>query len=438
MKRIQPYISYLSHMTIWNRIIFISVFLLVFFGLQFLVFKTFRNFISSKFPESKLLRIVSVYPFILFNLPYIYIIANGFSSADIPENIYNFVFLPFYIFQGAVIFIGLYLLIGKIIKAPFSLSRWILNKFEYFRKFFGKPEIKKIDNSRRAFLRTTTALVSGYAFTGATLGVLSSHDYEIVYKDLKIENLPSELRGTTITLFCDIHSGPYMKEEMMREYTDVVNDLKSDFIFIPGDFTNSNRMEVHPLANAFKNLKASKGIYGTLGNHDYFSDPEYVANVISNETPVRLLRNSSEILNINGKDLCIMGCDDTRQSGSAPDNLLMSYFKSTADKTRKLFAERNLNYDNTPKLALIHKPYFFEDLKEMNPDLVFSGHTHGGQVVLAKFGDVNISFAGAVSKYISGLYTSGKSGMYISRGIGSVALPIRFNCSPEITKITLV
>lgn len=425
-------------MTIWNRIIFISVFILVFFGLQFLVFKTFRKFVKLKFPESKFLSIISIYPFIVFNLPYIYIIANGFSSANIPETIYNLVFLPFYVFQGAIIFIGLYLLIGKILKAPFSLSHWLLSKFETFKNFFNKPEVKKIDNSRRAFIRTSTALVSGYAFTGATLGVLNSHDYEIVNKEIKIENLPAELKGTTVTLFCDIHSGPYMKEEMMREYTDVVNDLKSDFIFIPGDFTNSNKMEVHPLANAFKNLKASKGIYGTLGNHDYFSDPEYVANVISNETPVRLLRNSSEIININGKGLCIMGCDDTRQSGSAPDSMLMSYFRSTAEKTRNLFSEKNLDYDNTPKLALIHKPYFFEDLKDMNPDLVFSGHTHGGQVVLAKFGDVNISFAGAVSKYISGLYKNGKSGMYISRGIGSVALPIRFNCSPEITKITLV
>lgn len=425
-------------MTIWNRIIFISVFLLIFFGLQFLVYKTFHRFTRSKFPESKFLKVISTYPFIVFNLPYIYIIANGFSSANIPENIYNFVFLPFYIFQGAIIFIGLYLLIGKIIKIPFSLSHWFLNKIESFKKFFNKPEVKKIDNTRRAFIRTSTALVSGYAFTGATLGVLNSHDYEIVNKEIKIDNLPVELKGTTITLFCDIHSGPYMKEEMMREYADVVNDLKSDFIFIPGDFTNSNKLEVHPLASAFKNLKASKGIFGTLGNHDYFSDPEYVANVISNETPVKLLRNSSEILNINGKDLCIMGCDDTRQSGSSPDVLLSGYFNSTLEKTRKLFSDRNLSFENTTKLALIHKPYFFEDLKELDLDLILSGHTHGGQVVLAKFGDVNISFAGAVSKYISGLYRSGKSGMYVSRGIGSVALPIRFNCSPEITKITLV
>ncbi|MEO8209817.1 MAG: metallophosphoesterase [bacterium] len=425
-------------MSIWNRVLFFTVIFSIFFGLQFLVFRTFRRFVKSKYPHSKFLKIISIYPFIIFNLPYIYIIANGLSSADIPEWIYNSMFIPFYIFQGAIIFIGLFLLIGKIIKAPFSILYWILNRFEKPKEFFNKPEVKKIDNSRRAFLKTTTALVSGYAFTGATLGVLNSHDYEIVRKEFKIDNLPEELKGTTVTLFCDIHSGPFMKEELMREYVDVINDLKSDLIVIPGDFTNSNKMEVHPLANAFKNLKAANGVFGSLGNHDYFSDPEYIANVISNETPVKLLRNDSEILRINGKELFIIGCEDTRQSGAAYDDRLMEYFNSTIDRAKIKLTDNNLSYDNIPKLALFHKPYFLEDMKDKNLDLIFSGHTHGGQVVLANFGDVNISFAGAVSKYISGLYEAGKSKMYISRGIGSVALPIRFNCPPEITKITLV
>ena len=218
----------------------------------------------------------------------------------------------------------------------------------------------------------------------------------------------------------------------------MINDLRSDFIFIPGDFTNSNKMEVHPLVNAFNDLKAPKGIYGTLGNHDYFSDPEYVSKVISNETPVKLLRNNSELISINGKSLCIMGCDDTRQSGSVQDKVLMNYYNSTIELTEKMLAEKSLNYSDIPKLALFHKPYFLEEMADKNIDLFLSGHTHGGQVVLAKFGNTNISFAGAVSKYISGLYQSGHSKMYVSRGIGSVALPIRFNCSPEITKITLV
>lgn len=425
-------------MPLLNRIIFFSVIFLILFGFQYLVYRTFRNFLRIKFPDYKYAKAVSIYPFIIFNIPYLILIGNGFSISGIPEHIFNFVFLPFYAFQGALTFIGLYLLIGKIIKAPFSISIWILKKFERIKTFFNSPEVRKIDTSRRKFISTSAALVSGYAFTGATLGVINSHNYEIVKTNIKIPNLPPDLKGTTISLFCDIHSGPYMKEDMMREYTEVVNDLKSDLIFIPGDFTNSNKMEVHPLANALKDLKAAHGVYGVLGNHDYFSDPEYVAKVISDETPVKLLRNDSELISINGSKLCIIGSNDTRQSGAEFDPVLMSYFDTAFNKAKKIISENNLEYLQIPKLALIHKPYFIDQLSEMNPDLVLCGHTHGGQVVLANFGNINLSFAGIVSKYISGLYESGNSKMYISRGIGSVALPIRFNCKPEITKITLI
>lgn len=361
---------------------------------------------------------------------------------QIPDLINNLIFIPYYIFLGAVLFIGLYLLIGKIIKLPFSISGWILNKFKKTRqllnKFFSKPPIRKIDKSRRAFLRTTTALVSGYAFIGSTVGVLDSDNYEIVNKEIKIDDLPEEIKGTTITLISDTHAGPYMNEEMMRKYAEAINNLKSDLILIPGDLTNSNKLEIHPFVNAFKDLKAPKGTYATLGNHDYFSDSEYVANALQNETPIKLLRNNSDIININGKNLCIMGVEDTRQSGSKEDTVLMNYLDLTVEKTKAKMKGQNLDYDKIPKLALFHKPYFFDSMADKNLDLILSGHTHGGQVVLAKLGGINISFAGAVSKYISGLYESGKSKMYISRGIGSVALPIRFNCPPEITKITLV
>ncbi len=425
-----------------RMVLFITVIFLILFGLQFLVYSTFRNFIQTKNLNNKLRIALTVYPFIIFNLPFLYLIINRIFSADTPEWVSRFLFPPFYIFQSATVFIGLYLLIGKIIKSPFSLSIWILNKFsvtkESLKKFFGSEPVKKIDSSRRAFIRTSATFVSGYAFAGATLGVLDKNDYEIENVEIKIKDLPHELKGTTLTLISDIHSGPYMDINLMREYTDVINDLKSDIIVIPGDLTNSNKLEVHPLANAFRNLKAPKGIFGSLGNHDYFSDAEYIASVISNETPVKLLRNNSEFININGKDLIIIGCEDTRQSNSSSDPVLMKYFNNTFNEAEIKAKEKNLDFNNLPKLVLFHKPYFFEEMNKRNPDLILSGHTHGGQVVLAKFGNINLSFAGAVSKYISGLYEFGNSSMYVSRGIGSVGLPIRFNCKPEITKITLI
>jgi predicted MPP superfamily phosphohydrolase len=89
-------------------------------------------------------------------------------------------------------------------------------------------------------------------------------------------------------------------------------------------------------------------------------------------------------------------------------------------------------------VLLCHKPYGFDNIAQRDVDLVLSGHTHGGQVVPVKIGSFNLSFAGLLSKYIEGHYKIGKANMYVSRGIGTVALPIRINCPPEITKITLV
>ena len=429
-------------MSIWNRIFFFTVIFSIHFGCHYLTYKTFKNFLISKFPGNRKLKYIYGYPFIIFNLPYLYVIYNLLTSTKTPYWIINYGYIPFYIFQGAVLFIGLYLIIGKLIKAPFTIPYYFLNKIKYFKErfnsFFAKKSIKKLDSSRRAFIKTSAAFVSGYAFIGATTGVLSKNDYQIERVDLSIPGLPEELKGTTITFISDIHSGPYMNENLMREYAEVINDLKSDMILMAGDLTNSQKEEVFPFVHAFKVLKAQHGIYSSLGNHDYFSDANFISKVVNSESPVKILRNQSEIISIKGKDICIMGIEDTRQSGSAPDNILINYLDETIIGTKKLFSDKNLNYDETAKIALFHKPYFFSELQDRKIDLFLSGHTHGGQVVLADFGNINISFAGAVSDFIKGLYKNPTSQMYVSRGIGCVALPLRLNCPPEITVFRLV
>ncbi len=428
-------------MSIWSRILFFTIVFSVFFGLQYLVFKTFRNFISEKTGRNSKWKYIAIVPFILFNLPYLYIIANGFKSSGIPPLILQYVFTPFYIFQGAVIFIGLYLFIGKIIKTPFSISVWILSKIDSFKKwnerFRSNKKVEKFDSSRRAFVRTSAALVSGYAFVGATAGVVASDDFELKELPLKINNLPKELDGVTITLLSDIHSGPYMNESLLNHYVESINEIGSDMVMIPGDLTNSSKGEALSFAKAFSKLSAPLGAFASLGNHDYFSDPNYVTDVISGETPLKILRNDSDIINVRGKELLIMGSEDTMRGGSNEDPMLMKHFSETVSKAKEYAASKSIDYNNIPKVLLFHKPYFFDQMSKENIQLVLSGHTHGGQVVLARFGNVNLSFAGAVSKYISGLYENNGSKMYVSRGIGSVALPIRFNCAPEITKITL-
>ncbi|MGH2575841.1 MAG: metallophosphoesterase, partial [Ignavibacteria bacterium] len=294
--------------------------------------------------------------------------------------------------------------------------------------------VQQFDRSRRKFLRTTAFAFSSYAFAGAGYGILKHNKYIIEHQDIKINNLPKELKGLTLTLISDIHAGQYMTEDDMKKYAEVINEMSSDIICIPGDFVNFQVEDTASVARAFRDLKAKYGVYGTLGNHDFFVNADYIARVINNESPIKLLRNGYEKLIVNGRELFIIGVDDTRDSGGKMNRIVLENIDNTISSAKT----NNQSFSASPKILLCHKPYAFDDMAKREIDLVLAGHTHGGQVVPFKFGDFNMSFAAFVSKYIEGLYTIGSANMYVSRGIGTVALPIRLNCPPEITKITLV
>jgi uncharacterized protein len=407
----------------------------VLLGLQYLVLYTFRKFLKSRFKSKLFINLITITPFVIFNIPFIWAIFNSVDFALIPKWLYNSFILPFFIFQGAILFISIYILAGKIIKLIINIPIFILKRFKIIRekieKFKTKKSVIRYDKSRRAFLTTSAALVSGYAFIGSGLGTIDKDKYEITYRNIKIKNLPEELNGTTLSLFSDIHSGPFMDEGIMKEYCDVINSLNSDIILIPGDLTNSKQDEVHPFTKSFRDLKAKYGVYSTLGNHDYFSDPDYISRAVINESPIKMLRNESEFININGKELCLIGIEDLKDSGGQRRYIIIDYLNSALEKTDK-------KYQKLPKILLCHKPYIYREILDRNIDLMLSGHTHGGQIVLAKFGNLNFSIAATVSDLISGHYKDGDSNLYISRGIGTVGLPMRLNCPPEITQIKLM
>jgi len=417
----------------WRIFIFIGILI----GLQSLVYFTFVNYWKTTRFYKPAHRWWILAPFLLFNLSFLTVSLVWGRKFSPPDWFKIAGLYPFYIWMAATFFISLWLLIGKIIKLPFQIPVWIAKIFRPLREKINsvkeKKAVKTVDLSRRKFVRFATMGISTYAFAGATYGMLKHDSYEIDYKQIAIENLPPELRGTTITLLSDIHAGQYMNEKEMREYADVINSLESDIVCIPGDFVNFESRDVHMLTSAFRDVKAKHGIYGSLGNHDFFQDADYVSKALNNESPIQLLRNEHRVLKINGKELYMMGIDDTQSSGARMDEVLKYY--GAMDEYLK---NNEAAFNTAPKVLLCHKPYGFDTLAAKEIDLVLSGHTHGGQVVPIKFGTFNLSFAATVSKYIEGIYKIGKSNMYVSRGIGSVGLPIRINCPPEITKITLV
>jgi predicted MPP superfamily phosphohydrolase len=265
--------------------------------------------------------------------------------------------------------------------------------------------------------------LTAVSFGAATYGVFAGRSgYEFTETSIPVRDLPPPLDGFTIGLVSDVHSSSFMTKKQMDGYCAALMSLGTDLIVVPGDFVNSQTEEVYPFAESFSALHAPCGVYGVMGNHDFFApDPDRVAREVD-ACGVRLLRNDSVIIGRNGARFALMGIDDVGRSDRA-----MSHMRSAARGVP----------DALPRVLLCHRPYFLEEAAAMGMDLVLSGHTHGGQIVLGHIGPVVLTPAAIASPYIWGKYSMGHTQMYVSRGIGTVGLPMRLNCPPELTRITL-
>ena len=425
-------------MTSAGRIFFAITFFCLFIGFQIVALSSFRNFfLRNNFRFDK-----KVIPGILifFNVPYLIFLIVGMKLSSLPEFIYYIYVIPFFIYQTGTFISGLVISLYWLIKSPFLFIGFLLKKFKplnaRLKKFKSKKEVVKFDNSRRKFIAGTGFFIAGYAFMGTGVGLLGKNKFEITYRNIYPEALPDGLDGFTMTLISDIHCGPFMSDETLSDYVRAINSLNSDIICIPGDITTSEENEVFPFIKSFSALKAKHGVYATLGNHDYFSKPDNIAKRISENTDIVMLRNDSRIIYVNNIPLIISGTEDTRASGAGVGKEIEKYLSDTFIGAKNLSESKGVDFSKTKKILLYHKPYVFPELVDKGYNLMLSGHTHGGQVVFAKIGDTSVSFASSLNKYVQGLFTEKNFNMYVSRGIGTVGLPIRVNCPPEITQLT--
>ena len=409
-------------------LLFRLVFPALIIAMQYMLYRKASRWFRERPPENKGARRALATAFIVFNAA---LVAVAVFRPVLPEMSGWFKYLgayPFFVWHGATFFIGLVIIVSTLLSLPVKFFAWA---YRAARRFFGPspspatvPAVREsVDTSRRVFLRRSMYGLTAVSFAGSSYGVVFGRtSCEITRTDIALAELPPGLEGLTIGLISDIHSSAFMPKHDMQRYVEVMNSLGVDLIVVTGDFVNSVLEEVYPFAEAFSDLRAPLGVYGVLGNHDFFSRRVDLVAKAVDDCGVKLLRNDRITIERNGARLLLLGVDDVGRPAEASEAMTATLRGAP---------------DGMPRILLCHRPYFLSQAVEHSMDLVLSGHTHGGQVSLGSFGGTTIAPASLASKYVWGSYREGKTQMYVNRGIGTVGLPIRINCPPEITVLRL-
>ncbi|MGE0787767.1 MAG: metallophosphoesterase [Sandaracinaceae bacterium] len=218
-----------------------------------------------------------------------------------------------------------------------------------------------------------------------------------------------QLDGLKIAHLTDLHFGRVTPERVQREAIRLTNEQKPDLVVITGDFVCHSQMYLHQLTSVLSELEAPT--IGVLGNHDYWSGAEEVHTALR-RAGVELLRNRHTTLTLRHQRLQVVGLDDA--------------YTGHADRHA---AVKGLRPD-LPVIGLSHIAEEADGLWHHDIPLVLSGHTHAGQVTLARLHELAIGRL-AGHKYVHGLYGSrrpddaARGAVYVGAGIGAAVMPLR-------------
>jgi predicted MPP superfamily phosphohydrolase len=232
--------------------------------------------------------------------------------------------------------------------------------------------------------------------------------------NIQLKRLPKKLNGFRIVHLSDIHHSPFTSLEHIRRTVRIANRLKPDMFILTGDYVSHEPEYIAPVAEVLGDLKSEFGTYACLGNHDHWTDAGLVTHLLRGEG-IKLLINEGFPFTANDVSFWIAGIDD--------------HMAGKVD----LPAALQGSYPDEMKLLLAHNPIVLRQAARFEIDLVLSGHTHGGQV---KFRDRERKLL-PQRKLSSGLHRRKDTQIYITRGIGTVVLPIRYQCPPEISLLEL-
>lgn len=260
-------------------------------------------------------------------------------------------------------------------------------------------------------------LVLTFIFYGYT----ENRSLDVDHLTIKVPELPENLSGLTIVHLSDIHfpNNRIATERLIAE----TKKAQPNFIFLTGDLIHRTAdIDETPLAALVSALTDIAPTYSVSGNHEVSSDQLAEWNTIMIQNNVILLEDEVDHTIIAGEDIAIAGLED--------------WHMTTEIQTSSA--------DSALTLLLAHRPEYFESYAtahpQLQPDLTFSGHAHGGQIRLPFIGGLFAPGQGFFPKYTSGVYADEQIShqqLVVSRGIGNSLFPLRINNKPHFIIVTL-
>jgi uncharacterized protein len=276
--------------------------------------------------------------------------------------------------------------------------------------------------TRRTFLIGSGAAAAGLALYS---GEIARHEIDVVDRPISIRNLPSPFHGYRIVQISDIHLDEFTEPYFLERVIHRVNALAPDLVLITGDFVTvgaftavTGNHAINRCAELLSTLTCPLR-YGCLGNHDVGFGASVIVDIL-HRNGIPVLVNQHIPIERNGSRLWICGALDP--GTSHPDlNLTIPA------------------QPDGPVILMSHEPDFADEAihhpRAPLIDLMLSGHSHGGQIRLPFLGPMVLPPMGR--RYPEGLFRFNQMQLYVNRGLGTVGVPFRLNCPPEVTVLTL-
>jgi predicted MPP superfamily phosphohydrolase len=265
--------------------------------------------------------------------------------------------------------------------------------------------------SRRTAIKGIVVTTIGAATGASVYGVAyERHHIGVTRATLPVSGLPPPLDGLRVAFLTDIHYSNMVPAEDVAHAVSLVAAEAPDLIVLGGDYvTFADRAFMDPVAELLAPLQAPHGVFAILGNHD--DDREMPAALARRH--IQVLRDARTRLTVHGEAIDLAGI---RFWTRKPDDIA-----------------RVLRGAGETTLMLAHDPRRLTEAAALNVPAVLSGHTHGGQVVMPGVG----ALAKRRFPVLAGLARRDNTSIFVSRGIGTVYVPVRINCPPEVAIVTL-